>query len=125
MLKQVVVFSKNQNWCIYSVELQPATDYDGNPCYELDSNFHNYTSMGRTYYQIPYTLKRRRNIAPKYVFDSREDAQIAIDGLIRDNIQRLLDEKQKLIESVHKEIDKLKTLTPKGKYRNLVKTPKP
>lgn len=126
MLKHVVVFSKNQNWSLYTLELQHVTAPDGTEWYELDQTVHSYTTMGRTWYQIPTKLKYRRNrIDPKFVFDSRELAQAGVDALIRDNIQDALDDRKKQIEFLHEEIDKLQHLIPKGKYRNFVKPPKP
>lgn len=125
MLKHVVVFSKNQNWSLYTLELQSVKNFDGDPMFEIDTTVHSYTTMGRSWYQIPTRLKRRHQIHPKYVFDSREAAQAGIDTLIHDNIQDELDNKKKQIEFLHEEIDKLQHLTPRGKYRNFVKPPKP
>lgn len=126
MLKHVVVFSKNQNWSLYTLELQHVTAPNGAEWYEIDSTVHSYTTMGRRWYSIPTKLKYRRSrIDKKYVFGTREAAQIGVDALVHNNIQDALDYKKKQIEMLHEEIDKLKILTPKGKYRNFVKPPKP
>ena len=126
MIKFSVHVSNSFKYTVLQVELDPVNNATGGTDYRLDRATYDkagHRGYSRKYWKIP-SVYRRRNyvISSSIVFDTRAEADLNADRVLRDRIREEIEQKKKERDRIDVQIFDLSNVNTnyKGKFLNML-----
>lgn len=126
MIKFLVHVSNSFKCIVLQVELEPVTNTAGGTSYRLDRATYDkagHRGYSRKYWKIPLIYRRRNYlISSDIAFDTRAEADLNADRVMRDKIRFEIEQKKKERDRIDCQICDLSNVTTnyKGKFLNML-----
>jgi hypothetical protein len=126
MIKFLVHVSNSFKYTVLQVELDPVTNPAGGTSYRINrSTYEKSTrrSYSRKYWKIPSVYRRHNHlISSDLVFDTRAEADLNADRVLRDRIRAEIEQKKKERDRIDVQIFDLSNVNTnyKGKFLNML-----
>ncbi len=126
MIKYLVHISNSFKYTVLQMELEPVTNATGGTDYRLNrATYDGATSRSysRKYWKIPSVYRRRNGlISASIVFDTRAEADLNADRVLRDRIRFEIEQKKKERDRIDVQIFDLSNVSTnyKGKFLNML-----